>query len=236
MNLYNHKIKNKKAVTVVVILVIFAMFLLRGVLLQNGTIDRMYTLEPDALHDAMSKYEVIVRSDGVAGAGTILDGRKQSAQDENYTLTVVTAAHVAGSADTVQMVLPDGTKLDARVLSSDKEQDFAFLQFAWPEELEVYYSRDILGRLAAQDPAYALKGADHDELVSGTVKDPSASVDGIGEDLILADIGGESGMSGGGLYGKAGNYLGMIMQETGDGTAACIPADTVMAEMKKVLE
>ena len=236
MNLYNHKIKNKKAVTAAAIVVILAMFLLRGVLLRNGTIDRMYTLEPDALHDAMSKYEVIVRADGAAGAGTILDGRKQSTKDENYTLTVATAAHVVGGADAVQLTLSDGTKLDAKVLSSDPERDLAFLQCSWKEELEVYYSRDILDRLAPQDPVYALKGENHDALVSGSVTDPSASVDGIGEDLILADIGGESGMSGGGLYGKSGNYLGMIVQGTGDGTAACIPADTVMAEMKKVLQ
>ncbi len=236
MNLYNHKIKNKKAVTAAAVLVILAMFLLRGVLLRNGTIDRMYTLEPDALHDAVSKYEVTVRADGVTGAGTILDGRKQSTKDENYTLTVATAAHVADGADAVQLVLADGTQLDAKVISSDPEQDLAFLQCSWPEELEVYYSRDILDRLAAQDPVYALKGADHDELVSGTVTNPEASVDGIGQDLILADIGSESGMSGGGLYGKAGNYLGMIVQGTGDGTAACIPADTVMEKMKEVLQ
>lgn len=236
MNLYNHKIKNKKAVTVAAILVIFAMFLLRGVLLQNGTIDRMYTLEPEALHDAVSKYEVTVRADGVTGEGTILDGRKQSTKDENYTLTVVTAAHVVGGADAVQLVLSDGTKLDAKVLSSDPEQGLAFLQCAWPEELEVYYSRDILDRLAAQDPVYGLKGTDHNELASGVVKDSTASVDGIGQNLILADIGDASGMSGGGLYGKAGNYLGMIVQETGDGRTACIPSDIVMAKMKEVLQ
>ena len=219
MNIYNHKIKNKKAMTAIVLAVIAAMFLIRGLLLKNGTIDRMYTLEPDELHKALSGYEVVLHAGGVSGSGTILDARKHTTKDEKFT----------------EILLPDGTKETGTVLSSDAETDLAFVQCLFEEELEVYYSRDLLDRLAEEDPVYALKGENHSDLVSGTLLNTRFSEDGIGEELMLSDIGGENGMSGGGLYGKSGNYLGMIVQGTEDGKCACIPASTVMEAMKALL-
>ena len=235
MNIYNHKIKNKKAMTAIVLAVIAAMFLIRGLLLKNGTIDRMYTLEPDELHKALSGYEVVLHAGGVSGSGTILDARKHSTKDEKFTLTIATAAHVVGESKEAEVLLPDGTKETGTVLSSDAETDLAFVQCLFEEELEVYYSRDLLDRLAEEDPVYALKGENHSDLVSGTLLNTRFSEDGIGEELLLSDIGGENGMSGGGLYGKSGNYLGMIVQGTEDGKCACIPASTVMEAMKALL-
>lgn len=232
LNLYHQKIKNKKAVGILTVAVILALFLLRGVLLQNGTIDRMYTLEPDQLHEAMAKYEVRISGEA-GGAGTILDGRKQSSRETEYTLTIATAAHVVGNDDKVSVSFSDGTTAEGSVLYMDEEQDLALIQCLCSEEKEVYYSRDLLERLAPEDAAYAIKGDEKESMVSGTITDPSAQVDGIGSDLILADIGGENGMSGGGLYGKAGNYLGMIVQGTQEGSVVCIPASTVMDEMKQ---
>lgn len=230
MNLYHQKIKNKKAVGVLAVAVIAAMFLLRGVLLQNGTIDRINTLEPDALHETLEKYEVGILGEA-GGEGTILDGRKQSTKEENFTLTIATAAHVVGDQKNVTVTFSDGTTAEGTVLSSDDRTDLALVQCLCSEEKEVYYSRDLLGRLSAGDPVYALKGSADRSLVSGTMEETGVSVDGIGENLILADIGGENGMSGGGLYGKAGNYLGMIVQGTQDGKVVCIPADVIFDQL-----
>ncbi len=237
MNLYNHKIGNKKLFTFVVLAALLGMFLIRAILLGNGTIERMYTLEPDALHDALTKYEVTIQSEQsgstVTGGGTILDGRKNSTKDAQYTLTIATARHVTGDAETVSVILPDGTETEGTVVAAGGENtgetsDLVFVQCLCEEELDGYYSRDLLERLQAEDPAYVLKRSVEEKiLVSGVIRSVGSSVDGIGEDLILADIGGESGMSGSGLYGKSGNYLGMMVQGTDDGTVACIPADVV---------
>lgn len=245
MNIYNHKIGNKKLFTAVVLAVVAGMFLVRVILLKTGTLDRMYTLEPDALHDALVKYEVTIQSTQsgktVTGGGTILDGRKQSTKDEKYTLTVATAAHVVGDAETVTVTMPDGTVIEGTVVAAEdtsedkagtQAADVAFVQCLWEEELDGYYSRDLLERVQAGDSAYALKkDGTEGSLVSGTITSVDCAVDGVGEDLILADIGGENGMSGSGLYGKSGNYLGMIIQGTEDGTVACIPADIVEEKM-----
>lgn len=243
MNLYNHKIGNKRLFTIVVLAALLGMFLIRAVLLQNGTIERMYTLEPDALHAALSQYEVTIQSEQsgntVTGGGTILDGRKNSTKDAQYTLTIATALHVVGDAQTVCVIMPDGTKVEGTVTAANAEQtgegeDLAFVQCLWEEEIDGYYSRDLLERLKEEDPAYALKQSGGEKsLVSGGIRSVGSRVDGIGEDLILADIGGTEGMSGSGLYGKSGNYLGMIVQGTEDGTVACIPADVVEGAMNR---
>ena len=234
MNLYNHKIRNKRLVGSIVFAVILLLFLVRGLLLQSGTIDKLYTLDADQLHTALAKYEVTIQSQSeagtVLGGGTILDGRKASTKDENYTLTIVTAAHVVGDCDSVTVTLPDGTTAEGAVIyretAAGSVSDIAFIQCQYAEEVDVYYSRDILGRLSDGDPAYVLKDG---ELVSGSVTDTDASIEGIGADLLLSDIGSENGMSGSGLYGKSGNYLGMIVQGTEDGTAACISATEIVS-------
>ena len=239
MNIYNHKIGNKKLFTAIVLAAILGMFLVRAILLKSGTIDNMYTLEPDALHDALSKYEVTIRSEQsgtiVTGGGTILDGRKQSTKDEQFTLTIAAAAHVVGDAQTVTVVMPDGTQTEGTVVSvSESTDDVAFVQCLWDEELDGYYSRDLLERLQVGDAVYALKSDGSGKvLVSGTAAAVGSAVDGIGDDLILAEIGSENGMSGSGLYGKSGNYLGMIVQGTEEGTAACIPADIIEKAMSE---
>lgn len=127
MNLYNHKIRNKKLVGTIVIAVILGMFVLRGVLLGSGTIEKMYTLEPDELHAALSKYEVTIRAlqeDGgivLDGGGTILDGRKSSSKDENFTLTIAAAAQVVGDSDSVTVVLPDGSSVKGIVVRPETD-------------------------------------------------------------------------------------------------------------------
>ena len=225
MNVYNHRIHNKKLFITITVAVIAGMFLVRGILLQNGTIDGLYTLDADELHSALSKYEVTIQNIGagetVTGGGTILDGRKLSTKDEQFTLTIATAAHVVEGAESVMVTMPDGTQVEAAVVriesnesddstdssdigdgdSTSGDLDLAFVQCLWDEEIEAYYSRDLLERTQTEDAAYALKFiGDNKELTSGTVSAVDAAVDGIGEDLILADIGSENGMSGSGLY------------------------------------
>ncbi len=244
MNLYNHKIRNKKLVGTIVIAVILGMFVLRGVLLGSGTIEKMYTLEPDELRAALSKYEVTIRAlqeDGevvLDGGGTILDGRKSSSKDENFTLTIAAAAQVVGDSDSVTVVLPDGSSVKGTVARPETDTagslagEVAFVQCSCPDELDVYYSRDRLDRLTTGDEAYALQ---NEELISGEITDASAQASESGDSMILTDVGYEDGMSGSGLYGKAGNYLGMILQGTDDGLTACISGREVVTLLNQIL-
>ncbi len=254
MNIYNHKIHNKKLFITIAAAIIIGMFVIRAILLQTGTIDRLYTLDADELHSALAKYEVTIQNtqsgQTISGGGTILDGRKSSTKDETFTLTIATAEHVVANADSVTVTMPDGTQVEGTVLHLNTDAtalnsgsaadsaktvlpDLAFIQCQWADEIEAYYSRDLLERVEAENAAYALKtNGSSKDLTAGTVKAVDATVDGLGEDLILADIGSENGMSGSGLYGKSGNYIGLIIQGTEDGTAACISADTVVQYMQ----
>lgn len=244
MNLYNHKIRNKKLVGTIVIAAILGMFVLRGLLLGNGTIEKLYTLEPDELRAALSKYEVAIQvlqedeQTALIGGGTILDGRKSSSKDENFTLTIAAASKVVGDSDSVTVVLPDGSSVKGIVVRPETDaaesmaEDVVFVQCGCPNELDVYYSRDRLDRLAAGDEAYALQNA---ELISGEITDASAQASESGDSMILTDVGYEDGMSGSGLYGKAGNYLGMILQGTDDGLTACISGREVVTLLNQIL-
>ena len=244
MNLYNHKIRNKKLVGTIVVAAILGMFVLRGVLLGSGTIEKMYTLEPEALHSAISKYEVTIQltQDGKeaipAGGGTILDGRKSSSKEENFTLTIAAAAQAVGESDSVTVVLPDGSSATGTVVRPETEGasslagEVVFVQCSCPDELDVYYSRDRLERLTAGDEAYALKSA---ELISGEITDAGAQVPGLGDSMLLTNIECEDGLSGSGLYGKAGNYLGMILQGTGDGQTACISGQEIVTLLNQIV-
>lgn len=127
-NIYNPKIHNKKLLVILLAAAIAAMFLIRGILYQNGTLESMQTLSPEKLEERISGYEVqIAVSAGSSAAentgntenteraengssgdgtvrfgGTILDGRKQSTRDENFTLTIVTAVKAVQSGDSGQ--------------------------------------------------------------------------------------------------------------------------------------
>lgn len=251
MALTKHKVENKRSFGLFAVIVIAAMFLIRYILLETGTIDEMYTLEEDELCSALAAYEVAISclspdAETENAGGTILDGRKISTGDENYTLTIVTSyaavvsaasASDSGEGTTVITVtLPDGTESEGAVIAWNESGGYALIQCLYPEELEVYYSRDILYRLSEEEPVYILW---NDEVLSGSAPQTDVDADGIGKDLIAASLDdaqtGSGIAAGSGFYGKSGNYLGMVLDVTEDGTVYAVPGDVIMAALNAAL-
>ena len=276
MALTNYKVQNKKAFGIFAVVVIAAMFLIRYILLESGTIDAMYTLDEEELYSALTAYEVGVEVSGSAdrsdtdsdadmdaetsaatsetasedeeslresdsaeavGGGTILDARKNSTSDEEYTLTIVASLDVTGTTAQergITVTLPDGSGSAASVIAFNESAGYALIQCLCPDELEVYYSVDILYRLAAEEPVYVL---DAGAVIGGTVTETDTDLEDVGEGLIEASL--DSSVSdaviGAGLYGKSGNYLGMIVASDGNGTIWAVPGDVIMSALDAAL-
>lgn len=244
MKITGYKVKDKKALGLFAAAVVILMFVIRYILVSNGTIDAMYTLDEDELVQALTAYEVTVvavSSSGeetYVGGGTILDARKTSTSDEDYTLTIAAALSVTGTEDEerrISVTLPDGATESAALAAVDEDDGYALIQCLYAEELEVYYSRDILYRLAGEDPIYVLS---EESVVGGTVTATDSAEDGAEDELIAAAL--EETVSdtvrGAGLYGKSGNYLGLILDVGEDGlTLRTIPADIIMAALNDVV-
>ena len=245
MKLTGYKVKNKNALGLFAVAAIAAMFLIRYILLQTGAIDEMYTLDEEELYAALDAYEVSVSCSLSGGkvqeaGGTILDGRKISTGDEDYTLTIVTSYAAVGAAVSeeeeagVTVTLPDSSQADGAIIAWNEEGGYALIQCRYPEELEVYYSRDILYRLDEEEPLYVLA---YGEVLSGTGAQTDSGADGIGEDLIRGqlELSEEMILAGSGLYGKSGNYLGMVLRGEEDGAIYAVPGDVIMAALDAAL-
>ena len=244
MKLTGYKVKDKKALGLFAAAVVILMFVIRYILVSNGTIDEMYTLDADELSEALNAYEVTVvarSSSGeetYVGGGTILDARKASTSDSEYTLTIAAALSVIGTkedARSITITLPDGTEAAATPAAFDEEDGYALIQCQYAEELEVYYSRDILYRLSGEDPIYVLSDA---SVVGGTVTSADPTADDAGDEMIAAALVEtvSDAVRGAGLYGKSGNYLGLILGVEEDGvTLRAIPGDVIMATLNDVV-
>ena len=244
MKLTGYKVKDKKALGLFAAAVVILMFVIRFILVSNGTIDEMYTLDEEELAQALTAYEVTVvavSSSGeetYVGGGTILDARKASTSDEDYTLTIAAALSITGTEDEERLLtvtLPDGTTESAELTAFDEEDGYALIQCLYAEELEVYYSRDILYRLAGEDPIYVLSD---ESVVEGTVTATDLTVDEVEDELIAAALGEtvSDTVRGAGLYGKSGNYLGLILDTGEDGAVLrAIPGDIIMAALNDVV-
>ena len=71
-----------------------------------------------AVADTVSRSVVIVRSETGQGSGIALDDQRR----------VVTNAHVLGDSETVQVLLPSGRMVEARIIGSDIRRDVAVIE------------------------------------------------------------------------------------------------------------
>ena len=221
------------------LLVLLAVIILFGgriVMMRTGMLQSIVELQPEALRERILRSEANVRQGTRAGTGTIVDVRKTSVKDEAYTCTMVTAAHVVSSEEEIAVTLQSGDIYPAELAGLDAQRDVAVLRFYLPDEkvenaheadrLEVLFSRDALARISAEDAVYCVNA--DGALLRGMYLTGDVAVDGIGEHMLAVRCENENGMSGGGVYDVSGDYLGMIVAGTEDGTVACVPAADVM--------
>ncbi len=223
-----------------VLVVIIILFAGRIVMMRTGVLRSIVELGPQELKERIERSEVRVQCAGRAGTGTIVDVRKNSLKETDYTCTIVTAAHVVlpeSESSGITVILQEGGEpLAADLIAADSGLDAAVIRCRLPgtdfrsaheaDLLEVLFSRDALARIAKDDKVYCVstKGA----LISGIYVSGDIMIEGIGEHRMAVLCENAEGMSGGGIYDVSGDYLGMITAGSTDGITACIPAADVM--------
>ena len=205
-------------------------------------------LEPVvAVADTVSRSVVIVRSETGQGSGISLDDNRR----------VVTNAHVLGDSETVQVLLPSGRMVEARIIGSDIRRDVAVIelnsidnsltpaQFASSQNLRVgqlavavgspfglnqTVTAGIVSALGRVEPSYGCE-------IAGAM---SAECAGVA--MIQTDAPINPGNSGGPLVDRNGHVIGMntsIRTEgflsANVGVGFAIPSDTVLLVAQRLI-
>lgn len=190
----------KKLLAFIAIILVIGMFLVRGILLNNGTIDRIMTLDPEAMAARLRGDEMTITSGSQTGMATAIDSFKSSTKDETYQTYCVTANHLIEDPANFSATLLDGSTYEAILIATDVSEDLAIFRIDTEDEIETPYDRDALGRVQPGDTVWYL-GTDG-ELVEGTYHSTEA---------ISGDW--EEALAGGGVYDVSGYYVGMLVQE-----------------------
>jgi len=200
-----------------------------------------------AVADTVSRSVVIVRSETGQGSGIVLDDERR----------VVTNAHVLEGSETLQVILPSGRMVEAKVIGSDIRRDVAVIelddvdnsltpaQFASsqnlrvgqlavavgsPFELNQTVTAGIVSAIGRVEPSYGCE-------IAGTM---SAECAGVA--MIQTDAPINPGNSGGPLADRNGHVIGMntsIRTEgflsANVGVGFAIPSDTVLLVAQRLI-
>ena len=200
-----------------------------------------------AVADTVSRSVVIVRSETGQGSGIALD-------DEGR---VVTNAHVLEDSETLQVLLPSGRMVEAKVIGSDIRRDVAVIELAdvdnslrpaqfgssqnlrvgqlavavgSPFELNQTVTAGIVSAIGRVEPSYGCE-------IAGTM---SAECTGVA--MIQTDAPINPGNSGGPLADRNGHVIGMntsIRTEgflsANVGVGFAIPSDTVLLVAQRLI-
>lgn len=182
---------------------------------------------------------LVETSDGGAeGSGVVFDGRKG---------LVVTNAHVVADAVSVEVVLANGERLDARVRATDPLTDIAVLSVDRSDLPQARFADDLprVGELAiALGNPLGFENSVTAGIVSGLHRViPSGGQTPSLVDLIQTDAPISPGNSGGALVDAAGSVIGInvaAIPPTPDTRAAsigfAIPARTAASVVRQLLE
>ena len=200
-----------------------------------------------AVADTVSRSVVIVRSETGQGSGIALDDRRR----------VVTKAHVLGDSDTLQVLLPSGRMVGAKVIGSDIRRDVAVVELddtdnsltpavfassqnlrvgqlavavGSPFELNQTVTAGIVSAIGRVEPSYGCE-------IAGAM---SAECAGVA--MIQTDAPINPGNSGGPLADRNGHVIGMntsIRTEgflsANVGVGFAIPSDTVLLVAERLV-
>lgn len=200
-----------------------------------------------AVADTVSRSVVIVRSETGQGSGIALDGDRR----------VVTNAHVLGDSETLQVLLPSGRMVEAKVIGSDIRRDVAVIELedtdnsltpavfastqnlrvgqlavavGSPFELNQTVTAGIVSAIGRVEPSYGCE-------IAG-----SMSAECAGVAMIQTDAPINPGNSGGPLADRNGHVIGMntsIRTEgflsANVGVGFAIPSDTVLLVAQRLI-
>ena len=136
------------------------------------------------------------------GSGFIID-------PEGYVLT---AQHVIDKAKEVEVRLPNGERLPARVLAQDVHADLAILKIPASQPLPVVYFGDSNNnRVGDLTMVFGYPFGRESSMNLGVISRPGRSFpDSAGYEFIQTDAGAYAGGSGGPLFNSKGHVIGMI--------------------------
>jgi serine protease Do len=179
--------------------------------------------------------------------GSLPPPRKVSSLGSGFIIDpsglVVTNAHVIEDADHIEVTLPDGTQLKAKVLGQDLKTDLALLKVESPKALpHVRFGDSDKMRvgdwvIAIGNP-FGLGGSVTLGIVSARNRDINA---GAYDDFIQTDAAINRGNSGGPLFDIQGNVVGVntaIISPSGGsiGIGFAVPANTVVQVIDQLRE
>lgn len=172
---------------------------------------------------------VQIRTETGAGSGVIYDERGR----------ILTAAHVVEGFDDVSVRLPDGDRIDGRVVGRDPGRDIAVVSVSRRGLKAARLARGVdvrVGQLAvAIGSPFGLQDSVTAGIVSGlgrTLPTGEAVVDAIQTDAPL-----NPGNSGGPLADRLGRVIGINVAVRGqgsDGVAFAVPIDTAMQAAQRL--
>lgn len=165
-----------------------------------------------------------------AGSGVII-----GVTEDQKTVTIVTNNHVISGADTITVKLTNGSEYKAELCGADATTDIALLTITTDEVV----TRAALGSsaslmvgedvIAIGNPLGKLGGTVTKGIISALARE--VEIDGISMTLLQTDAAVNPGNSGGGLFNKRGELIGIVnAKSTGDNLddlGYAIPIDKV---------
>ncbi len=175
----------------------------------------------------------------VQGSGLILDARGR----------IITNHHIVDEAQLITVTLPDNSKLEAKLLGSDRQTDLALIQIpsttSFPEPVLGDSNAALVGEwvIAVGNP-YGFDRTVYFGIVSGKGRtlsslNPYQDVESgydFTTDFIQTDASIDPGSSGGPLVNLKGEVIGINSMGLGRGLSFTIPINTVKEVVNKLSE
>jgi S1-C subfamily serine protease len=158
---------------------------------------------------------------------------------------ILTNNHVVDKAATVKVVLDDGTKLDAKVVGTDKHNDLALLQIDTTKVSAIKYL--VLGDSSKVKPGqmsialgspFGLQGSITVGIVSGIGRSIPGSSDRTMTNIIQTDAAINPGNSGGPLLNSKGEVIGIntAIESEANGVGFAVPINTAKTLLPELLK
>jgi len=196
-------------------------------------------VEVDSTIDAVPKlpapFNLQIPKQRGQGSGFIID-------DQGHILT---NNHVVDKASNVKVVLNDGTRLDARVVGTDRNNDLALLQVDAAKLTNAVYlpladsDKVKPGQMAvALGSPFGLQGSITVGVVSGVGRSIAGTTERHMANIIQTDAAINPGNSGGPLLNSGGEVIGIntAIEAAANGVGFAVPINTAKAIIPEMLK
>ena len=188
------------------------------------------------LLDSISPAVVRLESGDLFGSGVIWK------MDEDY-IWIITNQHVlveTVGTDLLEVVFWDGIRAHGEILGVSEEYDLGFVKVNLQEMgyytvdryFQVRYDIDTFGGLNPGDDIFILGSADYPagNLYYGTIGNKSIYMDMFQTEMLWAYCEVKAGMSGGGVFDRFGNLIGIVCAGNDEKEAAVLPIERILSE------